>query len=329
MALFRKSESIREDLAQNEQRLSCVPTKIGMLELKTANKTIEEAKLKPDPVRLWDTLWYEGELCCLYADSNVGKSIYAIQIATQIAKNQKVLYFDFELSDKQFQLRYTDEDGKSFKFPENLFRVSLSKERIDYNDFENSLIANIEQVALQVDAKILIIDNITYLCCESEKGGLAGRLMMRLVELKKKYNFSILVLAHTPKRDMTKPITQNHLAGSKKLFNFFDSSFVVAFSAKNKNLRYIKQLKVRDGEFNLDSDNIMVCAIEKRNSLLQFVPLGFSSEREHLVARQELGDKEVNEKIKQYSSEGYTQREIADLVGVSPSTVNRRLNQDS
>lgn len=329
IALFRKSESIREELAQSEKKLSSVPESVGMLEIKSANQTILDAKLRPDPVKLWQTLWYEGELCCLYADSNVGKSIYAVQIANEIALKQKVLYFDFELSDKQFQLRYTDENGKSYKFPDNLLRVSLSKDKIDYNNFENCLISNIEDAAIQTDAKILIVDNLTYLCCETEKGGLAGRLMLRLVELKKKHSFSILVLAHTPKRDMTKTITQNHLAGSKKIFNFVDSSFVIAFSAQGKNLRYVKQLKVRDGEFILDTNNVMICAIEKRNSLLQFVTMGFSTEREHLAARTEQGERELIEKIKQYSSEGYTQREIADLTGVSLSTVNRRLNSDS
>ena len=36
-----------------------------------------------------------------------------------------VLYLDFELSEKQFQLRYTDEYGKPYTFPERLYRVSL------------------------------------------------------------------------------------------------------------------------------------------------------------------------------------------------------------
>ncbi len=89
-----------------------IPEKVGMFTIMTANRTIQDAKLRPDPAPLWMTLWYEGEVCCLFSDSNLGKSIYATQIAADIAQKQKVLYFDFELSDKQFQLRYTDEQGK-------------------------------------------------------------------------------------------------------------------------------------------------------------------------------------------------------------------------
>ena len=54
----------------------------------------------------------------------------------------------------------------------------------------------------------------------SEKAKDALPLMKHLKVLKNKYNLSILALAHTPKRDLTKPITRNDLQGSKMLINF-------------------------------------------------------------------------------------------------------------
>ena len=81
---------------------------VGMLRLKKANATIVEAARRPNPRDLYHGLWYEGEVCCLFADSNLGKSIYAVQMADAIAREQNVLYMDCELSDKQFQLRYYD-----------------------------------------------------------------------------------------------------------------------------------------------------------------------------------------------------------------------------
>lgn len=53
---------------------------IGMLTLKSANQTIEDASKRPDPEQLYLELWYEGEVCCLFADSNLGKSIFAVQM---------------------------------------------------------------------------------------------------------------------------------------------------------------------------------------------------------------------------------------------------------
>ena len=91
---------------------------IGMFTVKTANETVHDAALRPVPRNLFMTLWYEGEVTCLFADSNVGKSIFAVQIADQIATTEPVLYVDCELSEKQFQLRYTDkESGIMHKFP--------------------------------------------------------------------------------------------------------------------------------------------------------------------------------------------------------------------
>lgn len=81
-------------------------TKSGMFLVKTANQTVEDTRRRPDPEPLYLSLWYEGEVCCLFADSNLGKSLLAVQMADEIARTHRVLYIDCELSDKQFQLRY-------------------------------------------------------------------------------------------------------------------------------------------------------------------------------------------------------------------------------
>lgn len=256
-------DNINQDNTQTDNALASIidmvehPTEVakpsitGMLTVKSANEWIHEASERPDPAPLWLSLWHEGEVCCLFSDSNLGKSIYAVQIAEHIANERndcKVLYFDFELSDKQFQIRYTGPFGTMHAFPYNLLRSEIDPELIDGGeDFEDHIIADIEQVATTTGAKILIIDNLSFLCNASEKGDIAGLLMMRLIRLKKKIGLSILVLAHTPKRDMCRPITQNDLAGSKKIFNFLDACFAIGMSAKDEGLRYIKQLKARNG----------------------------------------------------------------------------------
>lgn len=163
-----------------EQVIAGTTENVGLFSIKPANQFMQEAALRPNPVPLWKTLWYEGEVCCLFSDSNLGKSIYAVQIATEIAKNQKVLLFDFELSDKQFQVRYTDDFGNLYRFPDNLFRVEINKESLDIESFYDSMLNNIEQAAIQTGAKVLIIDNLTYMCLDSEKGKEAGGLMLQL-----------------------------------------------------------------------------------------------------------------------------------------------------
>mgnify|MGYP000846718966 CR=1 FL=1 len=77
----------------------------------------------------------------------------------------------------------------------------------------------------KTDAKIVVIDNTTYLKNETEKAKDALPLMKHLKTLKTRYNLSLLVLAHTPKRDLSKPLTRNDLHGSKMLINFTDNAF--------------------------------------------------------------------------------------------------------
>ena len=250
-----------------------------------------------------------------------------MQIAAQLAKTRKVLYFDFELSDKQFQLRYSDEQGNLNKFPDNLYRVEINRESLDVSNFEEAIIGNIEQAALMTGAKVLIIDNLTYLCIASEKGDAAGALMFRLMALKKKHGLSMLILAHTPKRCLSNPITQNDLAGSKKLYNFFDSVFAIGKSAKDNNLRYIKQLKVRYGNYTYDSDNVIVSAIEKVGAFLQFSNIGYATEKEHLKEFTDKDRAEAINEVKRLSSEGKSQREIARALNLSLGCVNKYLKR--
>lgn len=298
----------------------------GILTTKTANKWTEEAAARPNPIPLWLSLWHEGEVCCLFADSNLGKSIYAVEIATEIAKNQKVIYFDFELSDKQFQLRYTDDFGDCHLFPDNLLRSEINPELITGGEsFEEMVISAIEEAALTHKAKVLIIDNLSFLCNNGEKGDAAGLLMMRLIQLKKEHGLSLLILAHTPKRSMNSPITQNDLAGSKKLFNFFDSCFAMGMSAKDSGLRYIKQLKSRNGAIVYGGDNVIVCEIVKDVGFLHFKIIGYSSETDHLKEKNDRENVELIEETKRLKEEGKSQRHIADSLGISLGKVNKIL----
>lgn len=306
----------------NSMDIPDVPVQ-SLLTVKTANQWIEEASQRPDPVPLWRPLWNEGEIACLFADSNLGKSIFGIEIANEIAKNRKVIYCDFELSDKQFQLRYTG-TFDTYRFPDNLFRVEIDPMRMmSCDSFEDAVIEAIEAVAVEKEADVIIIDNLTYLCNDSSKGDLAGIRMLRLMGLKKRYGWSILVLAHTPKRNLSSPITQNDLAGSKKLFNFFDSVFAIGKSAKDENLRYIKQLKVRAGKFEYDSNNVLVCEIEKEDSFLHFKPVGCMVEEVHLKPTSLADNEKLKERIIQLREAGKSVREIADEVNLSKSKVGR------
>lgn len=309
----------------------------GLFKVKQANKWLEEAQKRPVPRKLFDEFWFEGEVCILFADTNLGKSILAVQIADSISRGlaingfsleatkQKVLYFDFELSDKQFENRYSKDYANHYSFDENFLRVEIDPDAdvADSKTFEETLKISLERAIVEHSVKILIIDNLTYLKNETERAKDALPLMKHLKALKNKYGLSILALAHTPKRDLSKPIGKNDLQGSKMLMSFCDSSFAIGESQRDTQTRYIKQIKVRQAEFKYDADNVCLCSITKPDNFLQFEFISYVTEREHLKEVTETDKKQQHEVIKQLYTEGKSYREIGEIVGISHTQVSR------
>jgi RecA-family ATPase len=338
-------ESIRAD-AQTLLSDTSVEKSTGLFVLKSANKWMEEAKLRPIPKMLFGEFWFEGEVCILFADTGAGKSILAVQIAESIASGrpfdnfiaippqQKVLYFDFELSEKQFEGRYAIEKGNYFtnhyQFNENFIRAQINPEiclDAEGGDFEGYLSSAMERSIIESGARIVIVDNLTYLLDEIEKARNALPLMKHLKALKSKYGLSLLVLAHTPKRDLTKPITKNDLHGSKMLINFCDSSFAIGESNKETEIRYLKQIKVRNAKFVYNTENVQLCHLVKPTNFLHFELGDFASEKEHLRDLSDIDRKEFIEQVKELAASGKSQREIATETGLSAATVNRYLKK--
>ena len=126
-----------EQLRAHLQSLQQQPPSPGLLKVQTANLWLEEASKRPVPQMLFSEFWLEGELCVLFADTNLGKSILAVQLGDSISKGvpipgfklearaQKVLYVDFELSDKQFEARYSEDFKQHYSFNDRFLRAEL------------------------------------------------------------------------------------------------------------------------------------------------------------------------------------------------------------
>lgn len=175
-------------------------------------------------------------------------------------------------------MRYSDiSTGEIHIFPANFTRAEIDPELIVGADLEQEILASIEEAAVQ-GTRFFVIDNITFICNDSEKGATAGSFMMRLIRLKKKYGPTTVVIAHTPQRRAWEPIIQNDLAGSAKLINFFDAGIALARSAKDNNLRYLKQVKVRTGEYRYDAENVIIFDVSKTSGFLKFEIQGYGRE---------------------------------------------------
>ncbi len=324
----------------------------------TGNEWMKLGTIIGSQKQLCGPLWYEGELCVLFADTNIGKSLLAVQIADMIASGgyadkslpelmpqtlaKKVLYADFELSTSQFARRYSsvynndeEEDLRiPYRFSNNFVRIELNYQDIDGDHPDLSgpsakplseiLLDDIEKHINEHLTDVLIIDNITFMAEGTEQAAEALPLMKKLLSLKRKHGLSILILAHTPKRNLTNPLTRNDLQGSKMIINFVDSAFAIGESVLSKDLRYIKQIKQRNTEVVYGPDNVLDCVIGRTTpEFVGFKSVGTGPEKRHLVERNDSASR--RERAEQLSSQGYTRQEIAEKLGVSRAQVYRYL----
>lgn len=347
-ALNHIIEANEIDLSRaGETQIAAASSSSSMFRMRTANQVIKEARQTGTPRRLLGDLWREGELFLLFSDTGHGKSILSVQAADIITGNrqcptlgsncepQPVLLFDFELSDKQFEGRYSREESGRYTdpycFQESLVRVDLSTDELDVingDSYHDYLLTQMESVIAASNAKAVVIDNITFLRSGTETAKDALPLMKGLIALKKRYSLSMMVLAHTPKRDFSRPLSVNDLQGSKMLSNFADTVVGIGASAKDQSIRYIKQVKVRSGPFTYDSENVLTCQIVKPDNFLCYEVLGTSREREHLRDVNEDTRLNLIREAKTLAAKGVTHRRIAEDLGISVGAANKYVNSE-
>ena len=293
--------------------------------IKSFNRCVEDASKLKDPENLYCGLMYEGELTALYADTNLGKSIFAVQMGEAIAeKGFKTLYVDIEMSEKGIEMRSRREDGSLHRFPRNFYRMTidfsqiLRQEALDDDGF--GIIDRIETMVKKENFKVVILDNLTALCSAMEKGETAVKLTNRLIQMRNDCQISILFLCHTPKLDRTQPLTRDSMGGSKRIISLVDSAFAIGQSISDPLTRYVKQTKVRVNEFTYHENNVMVCRIERCDGVLRFFSSGCAREADLL----ENQDKQLLiQKISELSAEGKSVRKIAEILDLSKSKVHR------
>lgn len=302
---------------------------ISLLKGGSCNQWIEEELKRPDPKNLFQNLVLENQVVCLFARPGVGKSFLAVQIGESIAKTfgYSVVILDLELSAKQFQKRFAQKvevDGKVKEqrhiFPNTLMRFEINPEKMCSADLTNDLVDSVEQLATRTQAKVIIIDNLTYLVMDDSNGTEARAIMQRLMELKKRLGLTIIVVAHCPKIADGIPLSLNHLSGSSKLANFFDNVLGLARSSKGPNIRYLKTLKSRD----IENDGLVaeLHLILKDNALC-FEFVGRNDEMEHL------GEASTDKRssVLALRDKGMKPEEIAKALGISRSSAYSYLKQ--
>jgi KaiC/GvpD/RAD55 family RecA-like ATPase len=303
---------------------------IGMFRTRTANQVLREAAAQPEPKVLYPNLIVENELTICFADTGIGKSVFAVQIGAHIALTQKVLYVDLELSDKQFEKRYRDEHGCHFDFPDDFLRLDFKPsftvpENVNYDEFFiDSLLGAISSTG----AKVVIIDNMTKLAAgDTDTAKATIPIMEALTRIKLEHGITFLVLEHNKKVDCSRPISLNDLQGSKMKANFADAVFSIGRSQSDSSMRYIKQLKVRSIDCEYDTGNVLKCELQQAGGFLQLREIETVSEYEFLKQPNETERSEQIAQAAELKKMGYSNISIGKQLGVSEACVRKWLKQ--
>jgi hypothetical protein len=309
--------------------------------VRTANQRMADARNQPEIKMLLGPIWMTGELHLLFADTGLGKSAWSVQISDAVSKGKDVLmlknensimtvlHYDFELSDKQFWKRYVGVNNREYRFSNNLYLDSIDIPALfakaDKNNYEELLFGRITSDIDKIKPGVLVIDNLTYLDSQTTSDvQIAQNVMRQLCELKKRYEISILVIAHTVKTQANTPISLNDMAGSKTLSNFADSVSAIGRSSKDPEIRYIKQLKPsRSTEIVYAHNNVIVCSLCDDIGFLglEFIEMG--AEKDHLRKDGKIKIPELLPEVVELRNKGYTCRQIADELGIGSGTVTK------
>lgn len=264
---------------------------------------------------LYGGLWQEGEITILYASSNVGKSLFAVQMAEHIAKRgKKVYYFDYEMSEAQFFSRYGNrETAQMYRFSDNFYHPLLTHALAESKETVVGDFFRVVEEKAQEGVKIFILDNITFLLDTRQQQEIVS-FIKTLKGLKEEYGLTFLIIAHTVKRKANKPLEQDDLGGSKYIMNFVDAAFAIGVTVIDSSLYYVKQTKVRSSRRIYDSEHVMLMRLVKDESqFLHFMRCGMDSERNILNSKKILSEEhmELRERAYRMYKEGLSFRDIA------------------
>ena len=295
--------------------------------VRTANTRLEDSIRIQKPRRLFDCFVVEGEVTVLFAPTNVGKSVLALQIAdaisqgkseygfeSELTRGESVAYVDLENTDCQFAGRYS-----GHQFSDNL-KILEVPTGVEYTT--EQLLTYLKNFISAEKSKVIVFDNISFMG-NLQSANEAMAIIKALRELRDELGITILVVAHTNKKD-NKPMTINDLAGSAKVGNLIDAAFALGRVVGDTGLRYIKQLKARSGE-KIYEDPVMVVEMVKEGGL-HFEYRDMDIEQNLLKKPKEDDEEMVYHQVWHLHKQGLSCRKIESELGISKSKVNNIVN---
>lgn len=303
---------------------------------KPLTEIIADPKNRERSVPVFGEYIHMNELAIIFGDTNSCKTLLAGDISLSVACNHEtwegkimselpfatpVFYYDLEMNERQITERYLNINLPIESFVRITFTPSTYGQA-ELDDLYEDILNRIDGIE---DPVLVVLDNMQCFVHNVQNANAVGSFMDSLNNLLAvRKNLTFLVVGHCIKRNMSKPLTQNDMAGSKLIANKADVILGISESTNDPDLRYVKVIKNRARR---RSNEVAELEISEDPYLhLEFIGWGY--EEDHLKknknGRPGIPD-EVRISILNLSEQNKSLREIADLVGISKSTVHRVL----
>ena len=215
---------------------------------------------KDPPVPIVDGLLFEKDILGIAGSTNVGKSVFSLQLSTSIAMGvpflnfripnpKRVMHVQFELKDESFSnlIRVTSGSIKE-KYPveaplfnENCFILSSGQMDLFTDKYEQ-----IEANLRHTNVDVLVIDNLyTSVGVDVSRNEFLMDVLRKLMNLKHTYGVAIILVCHHKKMDLPVPLDVSQVLGGSSLTNSLDAICQIASTKRAEGVKVLKVTKVR------------------------------------------------------------------------------------
>lgn len=314
-----KTKAKKAEDSPTETSLSAVPL----------SKVIEMGLKKGKVNNLYGEWVVENEVTVVAGDTNAGKSTLTYQIGMDLASGCNTLGFSTTPDTDTRVVIYVETEMNSRQLSKRYGNIEISSNMLFVDAVGMELEQMLEQVTKIVEEQhrkkkstTIIIDSITIAANGSITAKVAKNLMKRLKTLCELHYATVVILVHTRKRDKSKPVEMQDLAGSAKLTDMADNVLAVAKCGSAGNEVYVKLLKTRSNAY---PSTVRHYELSDENYLhFNFIQ---ECEEQALLTSATSGKIELTPelelKIVTKHEEGASIRTIASETGLSKSTVDR------
>lgn len=303
--------------------------------------------------QLLGDLWAEGEIAVLGGRSGIGKSIFAVHLATALAAGQsfgpypaaeprRVLYVDLDSSPELFARRYSrNVDGRPapYEFPEGFLRSVFEWDTPlppGYESMESLIFDSIIESAANNNCRTIIIDSLPQIAAHGKQRNLID-FLLRFKWLRDSGKASILLIAETTSVGRTPDAVSHDIAGPGIVKSVADSIFTLSPRRRSPHVRYLKHVK-SSASTAAESRGIELFEIRGRSSVQdgaeivphgQLPPADSFPEFHHIGHSTEelryypsmINDADLGRRVRHLAANGLTPRLIALVLEVTPIAV--------